>query len=146
MIRIRRAAPEDLPQVLRYRRAMLSEMGSSDPAALDRMELAAAAFLRDEACHIWMAEDGKPVGCGLLHVVPWIPSSIDPSDRRAWVHNVYTEPEYRRQGIASRLMQEMIAWARAHGFHSLSLHASEHGRSLYESLGFRPSNEMRLFW
>jgi len=28
--------------------------------------------------------------------------------------------------------------------HSVSLHASEYGRSLYEQLGFRATNEMKL--
>jgi hypothetical protein len=38
----------------------------------------------------------------------------------------------------------MIAWCKQEGFARVSLHASEHGRPLYESLGFEDSNEMRL--
>lgn len=41
-------------------------------------------------------------------------------------------------------MQTMIDWCRHEGFTHVSLHASADGRSLYESLGFEPSNEMRL--
>ncbi|HWC96452.1 MAG TPA: GNAT family N-acetyltransferase [Candidatus Sulfopaludibacter sp.] len=150
MIAIRRATLQDLPQILRFRRAMLSDMGSTSEEALERMEIAAAAFLRegflDSTCFVWIAEEQAPVGCGMLHVVPWIPSSVDASARRVWVHNVYTEPGHRRRGIASEIMQTMLAWCRAEGFRSVSLHASEHGRRIYELLGFRPSNEMRLFW
>jgi len=58
--------------------------------------------------------------------------------------NVFTEPEWRRQGIARRLLQNIIDWARAERIESLVLHSSEAGRSLYERLGFIQTNEMRL--
>jgi GNAT superfamily N-acetyltransferase len=151
VIRIRPATLDDLPHILHFRRGMLSDMGSTAEEALDRMQAAATDFLRDGfadgTCHVWLAEqDAVPVGCGLLHIVPWIPSTLDSSARRVWVHNVYTLPEYRRRGIAGEIMRAMIAWCRAEGFQSVSLHASEYGRSIYESLGFRASNEMRLFF
>jgi len=57
---------------------------------------------------------------------------------------MYTEPEYRRQGLARRLMEAMVAWCRAERMTSVYLHASDDGRALYESLGFTPTNEMRL--
>jgi hypothetical protein len=42
------------------------------------------------------------------------------------------------------LMEEIITWARAQRLDRLVLHASEEGRTLYEALGFKASNEMRL--
>ena len=57
---------------------------------------------------------------------------------------MYTDPAHRRRGLARRLMETMIAWARAEGHATLYLHASDEGRGLYESLGFAPTNEMRL--
>ena len=45
---------------------------------------------------------------------------------------------------ARRLMDEMIAWCRGRRMTTVYLHASEEGRPLYESLGFTPTNEMRL--
>lgn len=61
----------------------------------------------------------------------------------AIVLNVYTEREWRRRGVAERLMQGLIDWARDHGIARLVLHASPEGRSLYERMGFEPTNEMR---
>jgi GNAT superfamily N-acetyltransferase len=148
MIRIRPATVHDLPHILRFRRGMLSDMGSTSEAALDRMEEAAAVFLRegfaDGTCLAWIAEDEAPVACGVLHVVSWIPSAIDPSTRRVWVHNMYTEPAYRRRGIAGDILKLMLEWCRSQGFASVTLHASEKGRGVYEALGFHVSNEMRL--
>ena len=58
--------------------------------------------------------------------------------------NMYVEREYRRRGIARALMLKMISWCRENRFTSVGLHASEEGRSLYEQLGFKSTNEMRL--
>ena len=41
-------------------------------------------------------------------------------------------------------MDELIAWAKAHEIGRLTLHASAQGHGLYERLGFRATNEMRL--
>lgn len=64
--------------------------------------------------------------------------------REAIVVNVFTEPKYRRRGLARVLMEQVIAWVRAHGIARLVLHASPDGRRLYEQLGFEPTNEMRF--
>ena len=69
----------------------------------------------------------------------------DPQPRRATILNLYTYPQYRRQGLARLLMQTMIDRCRGEGFASVSLHASDDGRLLYEALGFQPTNEMRLW-
>ena len=58
--------------------------------------------------------------------------------------NVYTEPEFRRQGVARRIMETILHWIRARGLRSAHLHASDEGRVLYEKLGFVATNEMRL--
>jgi len=149
-IRIRPATLEDLPHILRCRRGMFRDMGCHDEAALDRMQAAAEAFVRDAMprgdWHAWLAEavGHRILGGGAIQIVPWIPGVRDPSARRAWIHNMYTEPELRRRGVARRLMETVLAWCRSQGFNSVFLHASEQGRPLYQGLGFQPSNEMRL--
>ena len=64
--------------------------------------------------------------------------------KEALIRNVYTEPEFRRRGIARALMLEVMTWARSHEIDSLVLHAAPDGKALYESLGFAPTNEMRF--
>lgn len=58
--------------------------------------------------------------------------------------NVFTEPPWRRQGIAMLLLRRIIAWSRKQQLDRLVLHASEAGRPLYEKMGFVGTNEMRL--
>ena len=103
------------------------------------------AGLKDGSYRGWVVEDGdRIVAGGGLAIVGFQPSPLDPSPRRVWVVNMYTEPAYRRRGLGRVLLQDMIGWCREQGVRSVSLHASDAGRRLYELLGFQPTNEMRL--
>jgi predicted GNAT family acetyltransferase len=64
--------------------------------------------------------------------------------RHAIVLNVWTEPNWRRRGLATLLIKEILAWARTERLDRLVLHASDEGRSVYERLGFIQTNEMRF--
>jgi GNAT superfamily N-acetyltransferase len=64
--------------------------------------------------------------------------------RQALIINVFTEPEWRRRGLAALLIKRIIDWSREEGIDSLVLHASDEGRPLYERLGFVARNEMRF--
>ena len=77
-------------------------------------------------------------------VTPWLSHPYDQQCRKASILNVYTYPEYRRQGVARQIMQTMIEWCRSEGFVQVDLHASKSGKPLYEALGFQPTTEMRL--
>ncbi len=148
--RIRLATPLDLEVVLRHRRRMFEEMGFRDPQALERMLEVSATLLgrglEDGSYRGWLAEapDGCVVAGGGVIVLTFQPHPVDPRPQRAWVVNMFTEPEYQRRGLARRLVQEMIDWCRAEGMRYLYLHASDAGRPLYESMGFIANNEMRL--
>jgi GNAT superfamily N-acetyltransferase len=149
-ISIRKAGLEDLPVILHHRKAMFRDMGATDEAALEAMASASGRALvealADGRYQGWLAElpGGEIAAGGGLLIGPWIGHPLDPRPQRAEILNVYTEPAYRRRGLAKRLLEDMIAWCREQGYPWITLHASDDGRSLYESLGFRPTNEMRL--
>jgi GNAT superfamily N-acetyltransferase len=144
-VTIRRATLADLPLLLGYRRAMAEEMDGADELAVSRMIAALEPYLHtaipEGRWHSWIAEPG---GCGSVEIVPWVPGRQDPTPRRAWIHSLYVEPSFRQRGIGRRITETMIAWCREQGFKCVYLHASAQGRSLYESLGFKPSSEMRF--
>ncbi len=64
--------------------------------------------------------------------------------RQGTIVNVFTEPQWRRRGIASLLIREIVIWSKNKQLDRLVLHASDEGRSIYERLGFIASNEMRF--
>ncbi len=41
-------------------------------------------------------------------------------------------------------MDTALEWCRANRVQAVILHSSDEGRPLYESLGFKPTNEMRM--
>lgn len=140
---------DDIPEILRQRRAMYESMDYQDAELLSAMASLSAGYLAkalaDGSFRAWLAsENNLIVAGGAVIISPWPAHPYDLECRRATILNVYTDPEYRRRGIARALMQAMIDWCRSQGFAGVTLHASKDGRHLYESLGFVESNEMRL--
>jgi len=147
-VSIEAATADDLPLLVRHRRGMYREMGYADQR-LDRMQEASHDFLaeamRDGSYYGWVVKiAGRVVSSGGLHFVEWPPGGDDPGTRRAWIHGIYTEPDFRRRGLGRRLIEWIVAWCREKGCSAVFLHASQQGRPLYESMGFRPGSEMRL--
>jgi GNAT superfamily N-acetyltransferase len=148
-VRVRPALAADVGIVVHQKCSMFADMGAGSAAERDAMATAARPFieaaLKDGSYRGWLAEvDGRVVAGGGIAIVGFQPTPYDPSPRRAWILNMYTEPPYRRRGLARMILQHMIAWCREQGIGSVFLHASDAGRPLYESLGFEPTNEMRL--
>lgn len=129
---------------------MFEDMGFTDPQALDAMLASSTPLLRrglgDGSYRGWLVEAsfGGVVAGGGVVILEFHSHPRDPRPRRAWVVNMFTEPEHRRRGLARMLMAAAVEWCRAEGMRFLYLHASEDGRPLYGSLGFTPTNEMRL--
>jgi GNAT superfamily N-acetyltransferase len=149
-LQLRRVGAGDLDIVLHHRREMFREMGFTGEEAFANAELLSREFfgraLSENNYHGWFYEDssGEVVAGGGIILVEYHPSPRDARPRRPWVVNVYTSLQWRRRGLARRLMDVMIDWSREQGYSNLFLHASEEGRPLYEALGFAPTNEMRL--
>lgn len=150
-IRIRRGTIADIPSILRQRRGMMAEMGMAGGAG--DWEPYAALFsdfarrgISDGSYQQWLAETfaGEVIAGGAVFIIPWIGNPQDHRLQRAFIVNVFTEPGFRRRGIARQLVQTMTDWCREHGFRSVRLVASEMGRPLYASLGFVPTSEMKL--
>jgi GNAT superfamily N-acetyltransferase len=146
---IREATPDDIPEILRQRRAMYEAMDYKDDNALTAMVATTAEYLPKAMAsgtfRGWMAvHDTRVVGGCAVIVNPWPSHPYDLECRRATILNMYVYPEFRRQGIARRLMQTILEWCRQQNFAAVYLHASKEGRPLYESLGFEPTTEMTL--
>src|SRR3954449_620659 len=148
-VTFRPATPDDLELILHHRREMFREMGGRYSESLTHFESASRRYfehaLRDGGYFGLIAEfGGRIAGGGGVVIASWPGSPLNFEPKRAWLLNVYVEPPHRRKGLARAIAQALIDWCRQNGFDSVALHASEYGRALYEKLGFRPTNEMRL--
>jgi len=147
---IREAKLNESAIILHHRRSMFRDMGEGTVEELDRMvEVASpwlAQALADGSYRHWLALDasGRVAGGGGVLLCPWPANPKDPCTQRAVILNVYTEPEFRKRGIARQIMLTILKWLKEQGFRGVNLHASDAGRPLYEKLGFQATNEMRL--
>lgn len=73
------------------------------------------------------------------------PDLLRPSVRRyGYVWGVWVDPGHRRAGLGRALTERAVRALEAEGYSHAVLHATRSGRSVYERLGFEPTNELRL--
>lgn len=90
-------------------------------------------------------DEDKFVGAGGVSYFKVMPTYHNAKGEKAYIMNMYTAPDYRRKGIATKTLKLLIADAQERGIVSISLEATEAGRPLYEKNGFvQMNNEMEL--
>lgn len=81
------------------------------------------------------------VGCATLCYIDLLPTFDHPEGKRGHIMNVYTNVNFRKQGIAYKMIKMLIYDAKKNGATELSLDSTVEGRSLYEKCGFVASTE-----
>ncbi len=95
-------------------------------------------------CFLVETSDGEVVGGGSLWLRDVQPYPGFPGGKIPYLMSMYTDPAYRGSGIATLVVKRAMAWSKARGFPSMSLHASRMGKPLYEKLGWERSSEMNV--
>jgi ribosomal protein S18 acetylase RimI-like enzyme len=150
MLETRIATAADAALISAHRRAMFEAIGGTEASVLDIMcrnaEPWVARIIGEGKYAGWITRDGdRPVASAGLLILDWPPHPLDPiGENRAYLLNVFVEPDYRQRGLARELVQKCMTEAARRSIRVLTLHASAAGRPLYESLGFKPTNEMLL--
>ena len=147
---LRRATVEDAATIAHHRRSMFRDMGYDEEAALDAMMTKFLPWVEakitsgDYLTWLAVADRGFIAAGAGLWLMDWPPHMVGAAPRRGNILNVYTEPEFRRRGLARRLIEAALDWCKGNEIDFVILHASADGRALYESQGFQPGNEMRI--
>ncbi len=85
----------------------------------------------------WLALDGTAiVGTSGMSFVEKPPYFGCPNGRIGLLSSMYTEPAYRRQGIARELLRRVVEEAKAYGCAVVQITASDMGVLLYADFGF----------
>ncbi len=85
------------------------------------------------------------VGAGGVSFFQVMPTYHNPSGNKAYIMNMYTNPKYRRMGIASKTLDMLVRDIKKRGVTAISLEATDMGRPLYEKYGFvKMNHEMEL--
>lgn len=90
-------------------------------------------------------DNGVFIGAGGVSFYQVMPTYHNPSGRKAYIMNMYTEPEYRRQGIAFHTLDLLVRDAKEQDVSQIELEATDMGRPLYNKYGFiKMEDEMEL--
>jgi GNAT superfamily N-acetyltransferase len=146
--RIRAATLDDIEALVHHRIAMFQDMRV--PLDVAAVEATFRPWLIDMMpkglYRAWVVESaGAVIAGGGITILPWPPGPRYLGGRLAFVYNVYTEPQHRRQGLGRMVMEAIHSWCRDERIGSLALNASRFGQSMYESLGYAVAPSPMMF-
>ncbi|UVH51833.1 GNAT family N-acetyltransferase [Pseudomonas sp. CBSPBW29] len=150
--KIRPATSSDIEVLVALRTHLLdgaSEASYASRTSEERLRWKAAyrdwlepVLASGERARIVVADrDGEAVACatGLIDSRPPAPDCLN--GWCGWIQSVVVSPPCRRQGMAERLMRELLQWFAAHGVTKVLLETTPAAEALYRKLGFVRSME-----
>lgn len=104
------------------------------------------ALQKEEHVAYLVFDDEIFVGAGGVSFFRVMPTYHNPTGWKAYIMNMYTNPEYRRKGIAMKTLDLLVGEAKKKGITAISLEATDMGRPLYKKYGFvKMNDEMELY-
>lgn len=102
--------------------------------------------MKDGTFISWLAMDGhKIIGTSGMSFVEKPPYFACPTGRIGLLSSMYTDPDYRRRGIARELLGRVVDEARAYGCGAIHITASDMGVKLYTAYGFKHNGNFMQF-
>ena len=147
----KKATLEDIDELVRTRIIVLRAANKlSDDVDMSVVEEESYAYYRralENGEHIayLVYDKGIFIGAGGVRFYQLMPTYHNPTGKKAYIMNMYTAPEYRRQGIAIHTLDLLVKNAKKQGVSQIALEATAMGRHLYERYGFvKMEDEMEL--
>lgn len=140
MINIIKVDSSNIEMALKIRLEMLREVNNlKDNLSFsnDFMENILSYFSRQDQTTLLAVNDkNEVIGCATICYIKIMPTFSHQNGKRAHLMNVYTYNDYRCQGIAQKMLGQLINEAKKKDVTEISLDATESGKPLYESCGF----------
>ena len=145
-VRFETAVPKDLPLLVVLLGQLFEQEAEFTPDEAKQAAALKLIFADPKLGKVYVARDGSKVVAmaSLLFTV-----STAEGGRAALFEDLVVRPDYRKQGIGAKLLEHVIAQARAEGLLRLTLLTdmqNESAQVLYRKLGFTgsPMKPMRL--
>ena len=139
---LREATRDDVSELIRLRLALMATFGPVErPEAFAESTVAYLEPALDEGSFAAVVAevDGRLVASSGLCLLRRLPVFDNPSGLEGYILNMYTEPAWRRRGLARAILGRLVELARERGVHRVWLHATADGWPLYEDEGFQPN-------
>lgn len=134
----RKATTKDILSLCEFRKIQLIHEGIEPSINIDE-ELTSffvKFFESDSICEFIALDGEKPVSTGAVIFYDYPPSYTNKSGKIAYITNMFTLPEYRKQGIATKMLGLIEEETKKRGVAVMRLSASVFGRPVYEKYGF----------
>ncbi len=137
-IQYRKLTADDLDTFIQMRIRQLREEGAQEdfdlvPALKDYYD----RHMADGTFVSWLAlDEEKIIGTSGMSFVEKPPYFSCPSGKLGLLSSMFTNPDYRRMGIAKELLHRVVEEARAYGCGAVHITASDMGVKLYTAYGF----------
>lgn len=137
-IQYRLATIEDIPDLCEIRKIQLIHEGIEPVVNIDQYlhEFFEEHFKSNQLYQILACVDGKIIATGAICFYFYPPSYTNPTGRIAYITNMYTDPMYRKQGIATNILGMLKEETKRRKVQIMRLGASQMGRPIYEKIGF----------
>ena len=137
-IQYRKLTSGDLDPFIQMRISQLREEGATEDIDLaPSLKDYYVRHMADGTFVSWLAMDqDRIVGTSGMSFVEKPPYFGCPSGRIGLLSSMYTDPHYRRMGIAKELLARVVDEARAYGCGTVQITASDMGVLLYTDFGF----------
>lgn len=140
---IKQADIDDLDTLMEWRMEVLRDVFSlQNEQYMTDLEKANCSYYQNMlktgghiACFAYQQEI---IGCGGMCIYQEMPSPDNPSGKCAYLMNIYTRPQFRRQGVGEKIVLWLIEQAIQLGITKIYLETSDCGRKLYQKIGFSP--------
>ena len=137
-IEYRKLSEKELDVFIEMRINQLREEGAKEdidlkPALLDYYK----RHMKDGTFVSWLAFDGNNIiGTSGMSFVEKPPYFGCPSGKIGLLSSMFTNPNYRRNGIAKELLSRIVNEAKQYGCGTIQITASDMGVKLYTDFGF----------
>ena len=143
MIDYRKANKNDIQEISLMRVAMICDNGQYDDDFKEKLYQNTSKYMQkglsDNSVSLWVAAvDNKIIAMCCLNYFYLPPNEMSLSGKSAHLGNMYTVPSYRNRGIASKLLEIIVAEAKDNKCDRILLIPTEIGEPLYKKFGFQP--------
>jgi GNAT superfamily N-acetyltransferase len=136
----RLATKSDIGEVVRLGQLMFESMGVDSAGWIGHANEVLGRGCEDGRMAAFVVDHpeqpGRLISSGVGVLQERLPGPTAQVGRTGFVQYVWTDPDYRGNGLARSVMESLLAWFRESGVRIVELTATNMGEPLYRSMGF----------